>query len=193
MKRIVGVLGLQGDFARHRESLMRLGVAPRLVRWPDELTECHGLIIPGGESTTFGKLLNETGLYDAIKCFGEKKPIMGTCAGLILLATSVSNDHIPTLGLIQMTVERNGYGRQIDSFIDSIHIPEFQDKAKFEGIFIRAPKIHDIGKDVKPLGYYGQEIVMAGNEHILVMTFHPELTDDDRIHRYFIKKYVSSK
>ena len=193
MKNIIGILSLQGDFARHEDILKRLGVETRLIRWPDELNDCDGLILPGGESTTFGKLLNETGLFKAIQRFGKKRPVMGTCAGLIMLATKVSNDHSPTLRLIPMTVERNGYGRQVDSFIDTIKVPEFNDKSDFEGIFIRAPKIQEIGGGVNPLAFHGQEIVMAGNENILGMTFHPELTQDGRIHAFFIKKYVERK
>jgi 5'-phosphate synthase pdxT subunit len=193
MKRVIGVLGLQGDFAQHQKSLKRLNVESRIVRWPDDLSKCEGLILPGGESTTFSKLLSETDLFQSIQYFASDKPVMGTCAGLIMLASSVTNDPLQTLGLIQCTVERNGYGRQVDSFIDTIRIPCFGKKPQFEGVFIRAPKIQEIGQGTEALGFHGENVVILRNKRILAMTFHPELTNDCRIHQFFIKEFVEKR
>ncbi len=184
----IGVLAVQGDFELHLQVLQKLQVAIQEVRTPNELALCDGLIIPGGESTTFVKLLKENGLFEAIRKFGQERPIMGTCAGLITLATEVENNGFETLGLINLRVRRNAYGRQIDSFIDTVTL-QLQGKTfEFEGVFIRAPKIIALGEGTRALGYHGDEIVMAENERILVATFHPELTDDLRVHRYFLEK-----
>ncbi|MBN1782482.1 pyridoxal 5'-phosphate synthase glutaminase subunit PdxT [bacterium] len=184
----VGVLALQGDFARHMDSLKRLRCPRKLIRWPEDLETCAGLILPGGESTTFVNLLGKTGLKKAICDFAEKSPVMGTCAGLIILAGEIVNDNMETLGLIDIRVERNAYGRQVDSFTDTVHVPMFEDKPVFEGVFIRAPRIHAYGGDVMSLGRHGQDVVMARNRRILVCTFHPELTSDTRVHRYFVEE-----
>lgn len=191
MKKMVGVLGIQGDFALHQKSLKRTGIDSIIVRYPEELNRCDGLILPGGESTTFVKLLNKTGLFDAVRQFAEKHAVMGTCAGLITLAKRLTNDSMETLGLIDMEVERNGYGRQVDSFVDKIHVPVFKDKPEYEGVFIRAPRIRSVGEGVEALGYHGEEIVMARSNRILVTTFHPELTKDKRIHQYFVDEFIS--
>ena len=190
MIKMVGVLGIQGDFALHLQSLKRIGVESLIVRYPEELKKCEGLILPGGGSTTFMKLLSKTGLFEGIREFGRSHPLMGTCAGLITLATRISNEPTETLGLIDVEVERNSYGRQVDSFIDKITIPIFNDKPEFEGVFIRAPKILSLGKGVEALGYHGDDTVMVRNERVLAMTFHPELTKDGRIHRYFVDEFI---
>jgi 5'-phosphate synthase pdxT subunit len=188
MGQFVGILGLQGDFALHQKCLKRIGVESKIIRRPEELKSCKGLILPGGESSTFIKLLKETGLFEGIKEFAKARPVMGTCAGLITLSSNVVNNTMDTLGLINLKVERNGYGRQIDSFSDTIHIPIFPGKPEFEGIFIRAPKILSIHKGTEAIGYLNNEIVIAQNQSVLVTTFHPELTDDLRIHQYFINR-----
>lgn len=186
----VGVLALQGDFALHMKSLGRLRANAQPVRYPDELNSCQGLILPGGESTTFIKLLKKTKMFDSILKFAETHSLMGTCAGLIALAKKISNDNFETLGLIDIEAERNSYGRQVDSFIDKINIPMFKEKPEFEGVFIRAPRIRSLGKDVETLALHGDDVVMARNKNVLVMTFHPELTKDVRIHRYFVEKMI---
>jgi 5'-phosphate synthase pdxT subunit len=186
----VGVLGLQGDFALHQKALKRIGVESRIVRYPEEMELCHGLILPGGESTTFIKLLRKTGLFDGVRKFAEVYPLMGTCAGLIVLATRITNEDFETLGLIDMEIERNSYGRQVDSFIDKIRIPKFKDKPELKGVFIRAPRIRSLGDGVEPMGFHGDDVVMARNERILAMTFHPELTKDGRIHRFFVEEMI---
>lgn len=193
MAKTIGVLALQGDFALHQESLEKIGVKTKTVRGPEELKDCDGIVLPGGESTTFVKLLKKTGLFEAVQNFAENRAVMGTCAGLIALANRLSNNTMETLGLIDMEVERNAYGRQVDSFVDKVKISVFLDKPEFEGVFIRAPKILSIGRSVKDLGFHGHDIVMARNDRILVTTFHPELTRDLRIHRYFIDKVVGKE
>jgi 5'-phosphate synthase pdxT subunit len=192
MSEPIGVLALQGDFARHIDTIKRIRKNARAIRWPEELEHCQGLILPGGESTTFVNLLEKTGLLDAITRFASAHPVMGTCAGLITLATTLVNHSMRTLGLIDLKVERNAYGRQIDSFMESIDIPSFENPV-FEGVFIRAPKIRSIGAGVHALGFHHKDVVMARNERVLVCTFHPELTRDTRIHQYFIEEMVLAR
>jgi len=188
----IGILAVQGDFELHAKMLQNLGVEAKYVKKVGDLSDCDGLIFPGGESTTFLKLLKENHLFHPLKEFGRQKPIFGTCAGLITLASQVENYPQETLNLIDISVERNAYGRQIDSFIDVVEVNLNNDKTQVEGVFIRAPKIKRVGEKVKALAFHGKDIVMAENEHILVATFHPELTDDLRIHKYFLEKIKSS-
>ncbi len=190
---IIGVLAIQGDFQLHQKMLNKLGVDNIQVRTVGELRKCDGLIIPGGESTTFVKVLKDLNLFNEISTFGKEKPIMGTCAGLITLATKVRNYPIESFRLIDIEVERNAYGRQIDSFIDTVRINLNGKEQEFEGVFIRAPKILKVGEGVNPLGYHGNDVVIAENERILVATFHPELTEDTRIHSYFMEKISGRK
>ncbi len=173
---LVGVLALQGAFREHIACLNKLNIKSKEIRLPEQLKEIDALIIPGGESTTFTKLLNDY-KFD-LKKFN--KPIFGTCAGAIILAK---------LGLINIKVNRNAYGRQIDSFEEDIEIKSI---GKFHAIFIRAPVIESAGKEVEILAKRDGEILMAKQGNILVATFHPELTDDLRVHEYFIKQYAFS-
>ena len=185
MKKNIGVLGIQGGFALHEQAVASCGSTPLNIRKPEQLNRCDALILPGGESTTFVKLLKKTGLFGKIVEFAAEKPVMGTCAGLITLADKVVNSTIDTLGLVDITVERNGFGRQIDSFIDTVRVSFLEPKQDFEGVFIRAPRIVELGNSCDPLAWYKDETVMARSKNILVMTFHPELTKDRRIHEYF--------
>ena len=189
----IGILALQGDFELHGRMLSTLSVDADYISKPDQLNSCHGLIIPGGESTTLIKLMRGAGLFEAISSFAKDKPVFGTCAGLIVLATDLINYNLDTLGLIDLSVERNAYGRQIDSFIDSIEIRIDGKTDFFEGVFIRAPKIVAIGESVKVLGTHGDDMVLAESEQVFVATFHPELTDDVRIHQYFVDKIRKSR
>lgn len=189
-KPLVGILALQGDFALHARSVKRLGLEWRFIRDTESLQDCSALILPGGETTTFSKLLKKTGLFRAIQTFSKDHTIMGTCAGCITLAKNIIDERIETLGLIDIEVRRNAYGRQVDSFIDSVNISVFNGQSDYEGVFIRAPVIHSVSGKTEVLGLHGNEIVMARNKNILVTTFHPELTTDNRIHRYFIQKMV---
>ena len=190
MKKInVGVLALQGDFKEHIKILKGLDVPVIEIRFPEQLEKIDGLIIPGGESTTINKLMEKYGFREKLKDFRRSgKPIFGTCAGLIILASEVSGRG-SGLGFIDMKVKRNAYGRQIDSFEEmvSINFDHKPDPVDFKSVFIRAPKIVYTGKNVKILSSLGDEVMLAREENILVCAFHPELTDDTRIHEYFIE------
>ena len=183
---VVGILALQGAFSKHKEKCDWLSVDSVYVRSSDELKECTHLIIPGGESTTMTKLIDLHGLRDDLIEFGKTKYIWGTCAGMILLAKRVDDERVDNLGLIDIHVDRNAYGRQVDSFVSEEIFPEIDEKEKIKLLFIRAPKIVDYGDTVQPLGYVNGTPVLARNENIMVSSFHPELTADLRIHNYFI-------
>lgn len=191
MKR-VGVLSLQGDFAAHGEALARAGAEPVYVREREQLDELDGLVIPGGESTTMLKLMGREGLMEPIAEFGRRKPIFGTCAGAILLASEVTNPAQESLGLMDLAVERNAYGRQIDSRVVEIDTaPEFQQRTAegpLEAVFIRAPIIRKLGGGASVLARYNGDPVLVEQGRHLVATFHPELTSDARVHRYFLEK-----
>ena len=191
MKR-VGVLALQGDFAAHGAAIERAGAVPVYVRDRAQFGEIDGLIIPGGESTTMLKLLHIDGLYDALREFGDRKPVFGTCAGAILMARDVSNPAQESLGMMDIAVERNAYGRQIDSrVVDLEPGSEFGARTspgKLEAVFIRAPIIREVRGDVKVLAEYEGDPVLIEQGRHLAATFHPELTRDDRVHRLFLEK-----
>jgi 5'-phosphate synthase pdxT subunit len=184
----IGVLALQGDFDAHRRRLEELGADVVLVRKPEQLDEVEGLVIPGGESTTFLKLLGEEG-FQRLKNFVLSKPTFGTCAGCIMLANQVENPKQVGLGAMDITVRRNAYGRQIDSFIESVPVsPELeQGKGALEMVFIRAPRIEKIGPGVEVLARHGDDPVLVRQGQKLAATFHPELSDDPRVHTYFLK------
>ena len=184
----IGVFALQGDFEKHAVTLNSMGRETVLVRTKKELDLCGGLIIPGGESSTLSKLLKKHQLWENILEFARHNPVFGTCAGLILLSKQIINEPVDTLGLIDIVTERNAYGRQIDSFIDEINIKTSGMEFKFDGVFIRAPKIVSIGQNVTPMAWHQQNIVMVEQGHILAAAFHPELTADNRIHEYFLQK-----
>jgi 5'-phosphate synthase pdxT subunit len=184
----VGILALQGDFALHAKMLDRIGEPWRLVKHVRELEEVSGLILPGGESTTMLKFFTANGIAPAIKEFAARgKPIFGTCAGAILLAQNVLNPPQERLGLMDITVERNAYGRQIDSSIQQGNCPEISPHS-IEMVFIRAPIIRRVGKGVHVLGCCGELPVLVEQGNLLAATFHPELTEDETIHRYFLQK-----
>jgi 5'-phosphate synthase pdxT subunit len=185
----IGILALQGSFREHAESLSRLEVEPVLVRLPEQLEGLHGLIIPGGESTTIGKLLRDYGFQQKLKDLGcAGFPIYGTCAGLILLARKISGGDQSVLGLMDIRVRRNAFGRQLDSFETDLFIPAIGRKP-FRAIFIRAPWIDRVGAGVRVLTKLGDGAIVAAEQgNLLVSAFHPELTDDPRFHRYFLKK-----
>ncbi len=184
----IGILALQGDFEKHRQVISRIGCESILVRTKAELDSVAGLIIPGGESTTLTNLMKKHGLWEEMLVFGRQRPIFGTCAGLIVLAKHVVNNHVETLELIDLTVARNAYGRQVDSFIDDLRLNLNGHPENLEGVFIRAPKIVSIGEKVTPLAWHKEDWVMVESGNIMVATFHPELTDDTRVHEYFMRK-----
>jgi 5'-phosphate synthase pdxT subunit len=183
----IGVLALQGDFDAHRRRLEELGAEVVLVRKPEQLDDIDGLVIPGGESTTFLKLLGEQGLRK-LKDFVRTKPAFGTCAGAIMLAKEVENPRQTGLGVLDMTIRRNAYGRQIDSFIESSPVaPELdQGQGPLEMVFIRAPRIEKVGPGVEVLARHGADPVLVREGRTLAATFHPEISDDPRVHAYFL-------
>ncbi len=186
--KIVGILAVQGDFAMHAKMLDRAGAPWRLVKHAAELGEVGGLIMPGGESTTMLKFFRGEGMGAAIKDFAaEGKAIFGTCAGAILLAKEVLNPPQKRLALMDITVERNAYGRQIDSSVRTGECPELTDHP-VEMVFIRAPIIRRVGEGVRVLGCSDGLPVLVEQGNLLAATFHPELTEDETIHRYFLKK-----
>jgi 5'-phosphate synthase pdxT subunit len=193
-KKRVGVLALQGDFQAHERALTRAGAEAVEVRSAADLAGVEGLVIPGGESTTMMKLLLEEKLLDPLREFGRERPIFGTCAGAILLAShvsnplpaSVANSPQASLGLMDMEVERNAYGRQLDSRVARLE-PEGMDGG-LEAVFIRAPIIRRVGQDAKVLASYQGDPVLVEQGRHLAATFHPELTDDSRVHLMFLRK-----
>jgi 5'-phosphate synthase pdxT subunit len=188
----IGVLALQGDFHAHLKALEEAGAEAMEVRTAAGLQTVDGLIIPGGESTTMLKLIEVENLFGALESFGAAKPIFGTCAGAILLASEVENPSQASLGLMDLTVQRNGYGRQIDSRIARIAV----DGRTIEAVFIRAPIIRRVGHEARVLSSYNDTPVLVEQGAHLVATFHPELTADSSVHRYFVEKvarFVSHK
>ena len=186
----IGVLALQGDFAEHISMLKQLGVETEEVRLPGHLKGLDGLIIPGGESTTIGKLAVAYNLMDPLKEFGQRHAIWGTCAGAIFLSKDVRRDQ-PLLGLMDIKVERNAFGRQVDSFEEDLDVPELKQATNSEedyhAVFIRAPIIESVSGDAKVLAAVPDgRIVAAQQGHLLATSFHPELTNDTRFHEYFL-------
>jgi|SRR5579884_184027 len=192
MPKKVGVLALQGDFDAHVKALQRAGAEPVLVKTQEDLEKVDGLVLPGGESTTMLKIIDETGLKQPLSDFAAKKPVFGTCAGAILMAKEVSNPAQFSFGAIDLTVERNAYGRQIDSRVATIEPDEEfakrAGKGGMEAVFIRAPIIRRTGPGVRVLAeYQGDPVLVEQGKH-LVATFHPELTSDPRVHQLFLSK-----
>jgi len=177
----IGVLALQGDFDAHRRRLQELGAEVVLIKKPEQLDKIDGLVIPGGESGTFLKLLGEAG-FEKLKQFVHAKPTFGTCAGAILLAAEIENPQQAGLGALDIGIRRNAYGRQIDS---SIREGKFGD-APIEMVFIRAPKISRVGPGVDVLATEGEDPVAVRQGRVMAATFHPELSDDARLHRAFL-------
>ena len=188
---IIGVLALQGDFIEHQAIFHKLGVETRQVRVPDELADLQGLVIPGGESTTIGKLAREYALIEPLRAFAAEHPVWGTCAGAILLSKDAQRDQ-PLLELMAIQVERNAFGRQVDSFEIDLSVAALsQPELPFPAVFIRAPLIESVGPDVEVLARLPEnggegKIVAAQEGRLLATSFHPELTGDDRFHRYFL-------
>ena len=177
----IGVLALQGDFDAHRKRLEELGAEVVLVKKPEQLDEIDGLVIPGGESSTFLKLLGEAG-FAKLKDFVRLKPTFGTCAGAILLAKEVENPQQTGLGALDIGIRRNAYGRQLESSIRK----GLLGKSPIEMVFIRAPKIQRLGSQVEVLATEGKDPVVVRQGKTMAATFHPELTDDPRIHQAFL-------
>jgi len=192
MKKKVGVLALQGDFEAHSQALARVGAETVLARTASDLQGLDGLVIPGGESTTMLKLLKAEDMVEPLVEFGRKRPIFGTCAGAILLASEVTHPFQPGLGLMDISVERNAYGRQIDSRVAHIAPEgEFEQRTHagdLEAVFIRAPIIRHVGPQARVLATYQGDPVLVEDGRHLVATFHPELSRDSRVHELFLSK-----
>ena len=188
----VGILSLQGDFEAHGAAVQRAGAEPVFVREPEQFGEIDGLIIPGGESTTMLKLLRYEGLMESLAEFGARKPVFGTCAGAILMAREVSSPEQESLDFMDIGVERNAYGRQIDSRVAELDPePEFLERTapgKLEAVFIRAPIIRRLGGQARVLARYRGDPVLVEQGRHVVATFHPELTSDLRVHELFVEK-----
>jgi 5'-phosphate synthase pdxT subunit len=183
----IGVLALQGAFIEHEHMLQRLGVEAREVRLPRDLDGLDGLIIPGGESTTMGKLAVTFGLIEPLQRFAAERAIWGTCAGMILLARDVGRNQ-PLIGAMDLQVARNAFGRQVDSFETDLDIPALHDPAPFHAVFIRAPLIEAVGPSVEVLARLSNGRAVAARQgRLLATSFHPELTGDARLHAYFVK------
>lgn len=182
----VGVLALQGAFREHKRMLEVCGCDVIEVRKEEELNQVQGLVIPGGESTTIGKLMVDFNLLDKIQAkINSGMPVFGTCAGLIVLAKDIPGSNQPRLGVMDIVAKRNAFGRQVDSFEADLRVPEIGAEP-IKAVFIRAPYIEEAGPNVNVLSAIEGKIVLARQDNMLVCAFHPELTDDKRIHEYFI-------
>lgn len=189
----VGVVALQGDYDAHLQAINAAGGDGFLARTADAIADADALILPGGESTTIGKLMARYGVDDALRdAHAAGKPIFGTCAGMILLSKSIASGEKrggqPTLGLMDVAVARNAFGRQLDSFETDLDAPTFvaDGGAPLRAVFIRAPYITEAGPNVDVLARFEDRIVLARENNVLAAAFHPELTGDDRVHRYFL-------
>lgn len=186
----VGVLALQGAFAAHQRQLTRLGAAAPAVRTPADLDGLDAIVLPGGESTTMSRLLTTSGLFDELKGrLTDGLPVLGTCAGMILCATEVLDARPDQRGfdLLDITVRRNGYGRQLDSFEADVTIPDDSSELPFHAVFIRAPLVERVGPDVDVLARHDGIPVLVRGGRCTVAAFHPELTDDARVHGHFVE------
>ena len=183
----VGILAFQGDFAKHQEVFAKLGCLTQLVKSSWQLANIDCLVIPGRESSVIDRFIKSQQIADPIKEFATKKPVWGTCAGMIMLATQVENDPgLTPLGLLDITVDRNGYGRQFDSFVDDGEFTVNGKNQKLEMVFIRAPKVSSIGEGVQVLGKCRKEPVIVQQGKVIATAFHPELTKSAKFQQYFL-------
>ncbi len=183
----VGILAFQGDFAKHQEAFAKLGCLTQLVKSSWQLANIDCLVIPGGESSVIDRFIKSQQLAEPIKQFAAKKPIWGTCAGMILLARTIDNDpRLAPLDLLNVTVDRNAYGRQYDSFVDTGEFTANGRSEKLEMVFIRAPKITEVGEGVKVLGTCRNDSVIVQQDKVVATTFHPEMTKSTRFQQFFL-------
>jgi 5'-phosphate synthase pdxT subunit len=183
----VGVLAIQGDYEAHAKALARAGAEAELVLWPKQLAALDALVLPGGESTTIAKGLERLALYEALReRIRGGMPVLGTCAGAILLAARVENRPVETLGVLDATAVRNAYGTQVDSFAAPVDAEAAPELAGLRCVFIRAPQLKDLGAGVEVLARVDGQPVLVRQGNVFAATFHPELTDDVRVHRLLI-------
>lgn len=182
--KIVGILGLQGAYQKHIDMLDQLSVKTLLIRYPEEIDKCDAIIFPGGESTTMSKLIDNMGLREKLKNFSGPK--FGTCAGAILLSEYCDDERVNTLANVPINTKRNAYGRQIESFVTEIQLSNEHNHTPFPAVFIRAPELIITNNDVEVLAEYKKKSVLVKYKNILLSSFHPELTNDIRIHKLFI-------
>lgn len=188
----IGVLALQGAVAEHIKMIELAGAQGVVVKKTEQLSDIDGIIIPGGESTTIGKLMRDYGFIDKLHEFAENgKPIFGTCAGLIVMADEIVGNEQAHLRLMKMKVQRNAFGRQRESFETALEIKGIDERVR--AVFIRAPLIKEVGPEVEVLSVHNDEIVAARQDHLLAVSFHPELTDDYRLHQYFLEMAREAK
>jgi 5'-phosphate synthase pdxT subunit len=188
----VGVLALQGAFIEHEKTLRELGATAVEVRLPDQIDRLDALIIPGGESTTIGKLAVSYRLLEPLRAFAQTKPVWGTCAGMIMLAKDIGRDQ-PLIGVMDIRVDRNAFGRQVDSFETDLDVPEIGPEP-FHAVFIRAPLVTGVDNGVQVLARLEEGgIVAVRQNHWLATAFHPELTPDNRFHRYFLEQVAGQR
>ncbi len=185
----IGVLGIQGAYEKHAKAIELAGARSEIIKYREQLAHVQGLILPGGESTTMTKIMGYRISYEDIVNFAKDKPLFGTCAGLILMGKGVEDPRVKQLKLMDVEVSRNAYGSQKDSFVDELKL-SFDENNDFHAVFIRAPQIVKIGKDIKVLAICDNKPVLIESDKHLAATFHPELTPDSRIHRYFIQKIM---
>jgi len=188
----IGVLALQGDFEAHAVAIVRAGALAAEVRTIEQLNAVDALVIPGGESTTMLKLMSYYGLFEPLKEFAAAKPVFGTCAGAILLATDVVSPAQASLDVLDMTIERNAYGRQVDSHVARLQGHALEGANELEAVFIRAPIIRRVGDSGKVLATHNGDPVLVDFGRHMVATFHPELTADARVHQLFLSKVVTA-
>lgn len=192
MSEVVGVLALQGAYQKHIDMLSGLGVESRLVRTASELDECAALILPGGESTTMSLLIQKCGLYQSLREFAADRPVMGVCAGAILMADEVADARVTSLNVMPIIIQRNHYGRQVHSFTDDVQLLCESQGPAYPAIFIRAPGIHVHNEKVEVLARYKNDVVMVRSGQHMAMTFHPELTADSRVHACWLRGFHPS-
>ena len=188
---LIGILALQGNFAMHKKVLNTLNVNSKLVKYESDLYDCDALIIPGGESTTMTKLIDKHQLRNSIIIFSKEKPILGTCAGMIILSKSPNTKHVLPLGILDFEVSRNGWGRQVFSFTETVTL-DIHEHIEFQATFIRAPKVKTINEDLIIHGKFNNEIIYLSDGFHMATSFHPEFGNDTRVHQYFLSKINST-
>jgi len=192
MSGVIGVLALQGAYQKHVDMLASINIEARLIRFPTELDVCDGLIIPGGESTTMSLLIQKYDLYPALRDFAASKPVMGVCAGAILMAKQADDTKIKLLDIMPINILRNYYGRQVNSFRASINLAYDPNGPSYPAHFIRAPLLQPRDQNIESLATYQDHHVMMKYQQHLAMSFHPELTGDTRVHRYWLEGFHPS-